>query len=141
MKLSVPSWLLPVCQLETRLRRLFSASFAIGRDSSARRIRWRSIFRKEEAYVVNRQLVRAQRSIDLFPRLSFVLWDEAFFHLNDTDWGARTGFDQNRAFGGLGFKRTPDAKGRVEFGYLNQTLDIPSGNDRTHHLLSVNFYF
>ena len=88
-----------------------------------------------------RQLVRAQRPFDLFPRLSFVLWDEAFFHLNDTDWGARTGFDQNRAFGGLGFKRTPEAKGRVEFGYLNDTLDIPSGNDRTHHLLSVNFYY
>lgn len=88
-----------------------------------------------------RQLVRVQRSLEAFPRLSLVVWDEAFFHLNDTDFGARAGFDQNRAFAGLGFKRNPDAKGRVEFGYLNHAIDVPSGNDRTEHLLSVNFYF
>jgi hypothetical protein len=88
-----------------------------------------------------RQLVRVQRSLAPFPRLSLVGWDEAFFHLNDTDFGANAGFDQNRAFAGLGFKRNPDGKGRVEFGYLNQAIDVPSGNDRTHHLLSINVFF
>ena len=40
--------------------------------------------------------------------------------LNDTEWGAVAGIDQNRLFGGVGL---PIASGgRVEFGLLNVLL-------------------
>lgn len=49
------------------------------------------------------------------PRLA--LWDEVFLGLNDTDWGAVAGFDQNRLFVGVGL---PVAHGgRVELGVVN----------------------
>lgn len=87
-----------------------------------------------------RQLVRAQHNLPQSPRLTLVAWDEAFFHLNDTDWGARTGFDQNRAFAGFGWKHDPDSPWRTEIGYLNQYINTASGSDRQNHILSVNFY-
>jgi hypothetical protein len=87
-----------------------------------------------------RQLVRAQHNLPQSPRLTLVAWDEAFFHLNDTDWGAESGFDQNRAFVGFGFKHKPESPFRTEIGYLNQFIENPGGNDRQHHILSVNIY-
>lgn len=87
-----------------------------------------------------RQLVRAQHNLPSSPRLTLVAWDEAFFHLNDTDWGAESGFDQNRAFVGFGFKHRPDSPWRTEIGYLNQYIDNPGGSDRQNHILSVNVY-
>lgn len=88
-----------------------------------------------------RQLVRMQYHLPRLPRLTFVTWDEIFFHLNDTDWGAVSGFDQNRAFVGFGWKRHSNSRLRTEIGYLHQTIDIPSGADRVNHILSTNFYY
>jgi hypothetical protein len=88
-----------------------------------------------------RQLVRMQYHLPDLPRLSFVAWDEIFFHLNDTDWGAASGFDQNRAFVGFGWKHQPSSPLRTEIGYLNQTINTPAGADRVNHILSVNFYY
>ena len=86
-----------------------------------------------------RQLVRFQHHLPELQQLSFVTWDEAFFHLNDTDWGATAGFDQNRAFVGFGWNHG-EGGSRTEFGYLNQWVDIPNNNDRANHILSINFY-
>jgi hypothetical protein len=58
-----------------------------------------------------RQMFRAQYTLPDSPRCSLVGWDEVFFLLNDTDWGARAGFDQNRIFLGVGF--TPDLAARI----------------------------
>lgn len=88
-----------------------------------------------------RQLARGQRVLTSCPQWSFVIWDEAFFHLNDTDWGARTGFDQNRAFIGVGFKKGPDARVRTEVGYLNQFISREDRRDFLNHTLSINFFF
>lgn len=88
-----------------------------------------------------RQLVRMQHHIPNLPRLSFVTWDEIFFHLRDTDWGAASGFDQNRVFVGFGWQHQPDSRLRTEIGYLNQTIDSPSGADRVNHILSINFFY
>ncbi len=68
-------------------------------------------------------------------RWSLVLWDEVFFALSDTDWGARAGFDQNRGFLGGAFHLT-DAV-RVEAGYMNQFVRR-SGPDQQNHVLSLN---
>lgn len=88
-----------------------------------------------------RQLFRGQRVINHSPEWSLVLWDEAFFNLNDTDWGAQSGFDQNRAFIGFGYKRFAESKVRTEIGYLNQFVDREEGADGLNHILSVNFFF
>ncbi|MEM6330712.1 MAG: DUF2490 domain-containing protein [Planctomycetota bacterium] len=88
-----------------------------------------------------RQLARAQRLLSDCPQWSLVLWDEAFFNLNDTDWGARPGLDQNRAFLGLGYKRCGRARERYEMGYLNQLINRQGGVDGMNHILSLNVFF
>lgn len=88
-----------------------------------------------------RQLARAQRILTDCPQWSLVVWDEVFFHLNDTDWGAEGGLDQNRAFVGFGFQRSPHVKGRTEIGYLNQFINRQGGIDGLNHILSVNYFF
>ena len=88
-----------------------------------------------------RQMIRGQRILSSCPQWSFIVWDEAFFNLNYTDWGAESGFDQNRAFIGFGFKRCPHAKIRTEVGYLNQFINRQGTNDGMNHILSINFFF
>jgi hypothetical protein len=89
-----------------------------------------------------RQMVRLQKPIDRYPNLLWVAWDEVFFHLNDTDWGARTGYNQNRLFVGIG--RTPPLRSsrRTEIGYLYQQIQVAEdGADLSNHILSINFFF
>jgi hypothetical protein len=88
-----------------------------------------------------RQQFRLERTLPAFTDLSFVGWDEIFYNLNDTDWGAEAGFDQNRAFAGVGFTMDPNCRWRTEIGYLNQVTASSSGPDRVNHILSVNFYW
>jgi hypothetical protein len=88
-----------------------------------------------------RQMLRGQWVLTSVPQWSLIAWDEAFFHLNDTDWGAETGFDQNRAFLGVGFKRCPHARVRTEIGYLNQFVNRPGDEERMTHILSLNWFY
>ncbi len=88
-----------------------------------------------------RQLFALRRPFEAAPRYTLVAWDEAFFHLNDTDWGAEAGFDQNRAFLGFGWKRCPESTWRVELGYLHQFINRSGVPDISNHLLSVNFFW
>ena len=88
-----------------------------------------------------RQFARGQRILSHCPQWSLVMWDEVFFHLNDTDWGANTGLDQNRAFIGFGYKRCPHAPVRTEVGYLNQFTNRRGGSDEMNHILAINFFF
>ncbi|WP_068263825.1 DUF2490 domain-containing protein [Rubripirellula obstinata] len=88
-----------------------------------------------------RQLHRAQKIITNCPQWSLIAWDEVFFNLNDTDWGADAGLDQNRAFLGFGYKSCPHAPVRTEIGYLNQFINNQGGNDGMNHILSINFFF
>ena len=55
--------------------------------------------------------------------------------LNDTDWGARKGFDRLRSFAGL---EVPVAgKATVEVGYLNQYVKNRGRADDVDHVLLV----
>ena len=65
---------------------------------------------------------------------------EAFFDLNDTDWGADSGFAQNRFFAGLAWKFDPEWHTTVEVGYLNQFLRDRSDDDSMNHILSMNLF-
>jgi hypothetical protein len=87
-----------------------------------------------------RQMLRAMHPLPGVENASVVLWDEVFFNTNDTDWGARSGFDQNRFFAGLAYVFSSHAK--AEAGYLNQYVNT-AATDRMHHVLSmtVNYKF
>ena len=87
-----------------------------------------------------RQLFSVRRKLPGLPRMTVVCWDELFYNLNDTDWGAESGFNQNRAFVGVGYKHSKHSPWRVEIGYLNQVLHNPFGSDRNHHILSLNLF-
>ena len=84
-----------------------------------------------------RQLVRAIKKIDGSASLSWLAWNELFINTRSTDWGALSGFDQNRAFAGLAWQAAPNA--RVEVGYVNQYI---RGNsvDRMNHILSTSLF-
>jgi hypothetical protein len=75
------------------------------------------------------------------PELSIVGWNEIFLNLNDTDWGAQSGFDQNRLFAGPGYGFTPML--RVQAGYLNRYVDTPTidrRNDEFATTVGMNFW-
>lgn len=93
----------------------------------------------------------------------WVVWEERFFDARDVGWGPESGFDQSRAFVGWAWLRGPLAEGgsagqasfggpprrlglgrtgRVEFGYLNQSIDHPGRDaDNRLHFLSFNLFF
>jgi hypothetical protein len=95
-----------------------------------------------EVRVRPRQMLKFMHPLEFEPRLSVIAWDELFVILNSTRSGGQSGFNQNRAFAGLGW--TFNKNFRVEGGYLNQYLDDATHTNNTmHHLimgsLFVNF--
>ena len=68
-----------------------------------------------------------------------LVWTEAFVALNDTDWGARSGFDQLRTF--VGAEVGLPGKSTVELGYLNQTINQAAGRTRMNHVASVTLWY
>ena len=71
---------------------------------------------------------------------SWVVWDELFIGLNDSDWGQRSGFDQNRFYTGPAWQIDP--QWRLEMGYMHNFINPPGGtdNDRTNHNLSITLF-
>jgi hypothetical protein len=67
-------------------------------------------------------------------RVSFVVYDELFLHLNNTSRHAR-GVEQNRAYGGVSIAASGST--RIEAGYVNQFYPGHRGApDRLYHVLS-----
>ena len=69
--------------------------------------------------------------------VSFVAWNEIFANLNSTDAGTHSGFNQNRAFAGMGYAISKNKI--VEIGYMNQYINRPRNPrpDQMLHVLSV----
>lgn len=87
-----------------------------------------------------RELLKFNWPFSFHPAASFVLADEVFVNLTQTDWGAPTakqGFDQNRGFTGIGYRFTPIIL--TEVGYINQYINTTT-RDRMNHILSINLY-
>lgn len=81
-----------------------------------------------------RTLLRGALPLDDAEQWSGILWDEVFFHLNSVEGGPTAGFDQNRAFLGVGRKLSKNLT--VEVGYLNNFIRRPaSASDRMIHAL------
>lgn len=85
-----------------------------------------------------RQMVRATTPSSLHQQLSWVVWDELFINLNQTDWGVMRGTDQNRLFLGANWKF--DELSNLEVGYINQYVNGKT-IDRENHILSSTIRF
>ncbi len=96
------------------------------------RLEQRALEGNDGAAVRARQQVRLTRPLP-GGRVSAIVWDEVFVHLNSTRRTA-SGLDQNRVFGGVGVALTPIA--RLEVGYMNQYINSLSGPARSHHIVS-----
>ncbi len=85
-----------------------------------------------------RQMVRATTPSSLHQQLSWVIWDELFINLNQTDWGVMRGTDQNRLFLGANWKI--DELSNLEVGYINQYVNGKT-IDRENHIISSTIRF
>ncbi|MBL0692305.1 DUF2490 domain-containing protein [Comamonas sp. JC664] len=73
-------------------------------------------------------------------RLSLIVWDEVFYHLNSVDRGPSAGFDMNRVFVGAGWKYGEHSS--VEVGYLNVFTRRPyAETEQLIHTLAVTMPF
>lgn len=86
-----------------------------------------------------RQMIRFMHPFEFEPRLSLITWDEAFYRVNSTDWGGKSGFDQNRAFAGLGWSFNKNV--RAELGYLNQYIENADHSTATMRHLGMASVF
>jgi hypothetical protein len=84
-------------------------------------------------------MIRLMHPLAAEPRLSLIAWDEFFIRLNTTQAGGQAGFDQNRAFAGLGW--TFNKNVRTEVGYMNQYLDDATHTNNTMHNLIMGSVF
>ena len=107
---------------------------------SRTRLEQRFIENSDETGYKIRQMIRLTMPSSISSKLRWVAYDEYFINLNDTDYGARRGFDQNRAFLGMNWAFAPDLK--FEIGYLNQYVNAKN-TDLDNHVLSstLNFTF
>lgn len=105
-------------------------------------LQWRN--RLEERFIEDesetgwrlRELLKTTVPVTDDKRLFLSVWDELFFDLNDTTWGQRAGFRQNRAFAGLGWFADEARTISFEVGYLNQWIDRRN-EDGLNHVLAI----
>ena len=83
-----------------------------------------------------RQQARFSHAVTPGSKLSWVVYDELFVHLNSTN-RYRSGIDHNRAYAGLSGALSPAL--RVDLGYLNQFIPGHNIPDRMNHILSGTF--
>jgi hypothetical protein len=86
-----------------------------------------------------RELVKATVPLPGTDRVFLAAYDELFFDLDDTPWGQRRGFRQNRFFAGPGLRLDREKHVVLEVGYLNQWIDRRR-EDRDNHVLSLNLF-
>lgn len=103
--------------------------------SSRSRLEQRTIESADDTGWRARQFFKATRPFMGSNTLYWSLWDEVFINLNDTDWGADAGLDQNRIFGGLGIRI--NNKARTEIGYMHQFVNRDKRSDAHNHILSL----
>jgi len=113
---------------------------AIGRGllSSRTRIERRHVSPGREAGWRLRNMVRYVHPIARPADPRALIWAEPFVAFNDTDWGARKGFDQVRSFAGL--ELPLPGKSTLEAGYMNQRANLSGGRVRSNHIASLTFF-
>lgn len=82
-----------------------------------------------------RQQLRLDVRFDFNPNLIFILGDEYFYHVRDTEW-TQQGYGQNRFYTGLGFDFH---NVHIEALYMNQQYRIRHSQNLVNHLVVLNF--
>ena len=120
---------------------LWSRSRRQSKLTSRTRLEQRFVGRGDDTGWRLRQFYKFLRPFEFEPRLSAVVWDEAFFDLNSTDWGQSGGFSQNRVFTGFGWtlERLPQAP-RIEIGYMHQYIHRQGADDTHNHIVGINWF-
>jgi hypothetical protein len=98
--------------------------------------RWRPVWGSDTGWRA-RQFVRV--TVPLQGPWVFTAWDELFVALNDSDWGQRGGFDQNRVFVGAGLWAVARTL-RLELGYFNQYVYRRGAADAVNHAAMMNAF-
>jgi len=78
-------------------------------------------------------------SVPLGATWSAVLYDEYFYNLNSTNYGATAGSDRNRFFVGPGAKISPEVT--IEAGYLHQYVFGTNSPDKSDDILAVSAFW
>jgi Protein of unknown function (DUF2490) len=88
-----------------------------------------------------RQMIRYVLPFEKGSRWAVRIFDEAFFALNDTDWGADAGLAENQIFLGLGWTFDTARIWTFEAGYMNQWKPKSSSPDIMNHVLFVQLHW
>ncbi len=127
---------------ETREDRSFQQlNWSLGRPagvtlSSRTRVEQRWLASGDDMGWRVRQMVRGAVPVQAGSKVSLLASVEVFVALNDTDWGARGGFDRMRSFAGVELPLS--GKSTVELGYLNQFVNGAAGRDQMDHVAAIN---
>lgn len=96
-------------------------------------------FRMEERFIngisgmIPRLTLKSNVSHPLSDDVYLAFWEAAFFNLADKGEGPVSGFEQNRVYGGIGFKLSKAVK--LEFGYLWGYERKRTGPNESNHVL------
>jgi len=100
------------------------------------RLEERSVSVGDDLGVVLRYAVKYTRPIGDSGRRSFVLAEEPFVALRDTDWAGKSGLRQNRL--GIGVAWKLSQKILLETAYMNIYSGVEDAADRMRHLAVIN---
>ena len=118
---------------------LWNGSFAKWSVQSRTRLEQRFVEGGDDVGWRLREFVKVVYPLIASERLRFAAYEEVFFNLNSTDWGAQAGFDQNRLFLGLNVPLDADQKIQAELGYLNRYAEPDdAAGGAMDHLISFN---
>ncbi len=118
---------------------IWKDSFDFGNLLTRTRLEQRFLSNGNDAGWRFRQFVKYTHPV-ISERFYLSIWDEVFVNLNSTDWGANSGFGQNRFFSGIGVFIDQNRHFRFEFGYINQFIDNRGRNDQFNHILSGSLF-
>ena len=115
------------------------ADLAGGKLSCRSRIERRRISTGHDTGWRAREMLRYVHPLTTPDRPRALVSLELFGALDDTDWGARAGFDQARTFVGLEVP-IKGSTSTFEIGYLNQTVNAAGGVVRVNHIASLALF-
>ena len=117
----------------------WSHKYAFATVSSRSRLEQRFMDTGSEVGWRFRQRLKVSVPLVFAPDFSLVGSEEYFVNINQTNYGADDGFDQNRVFAGIGYNFNTHV--RTEAGYMNNYFRKVNRPDRMDHCLAVSLFF
>lgn len=109
------------------------------------RYEFRHLQGREETSMRLRHLVRSLYQFNQSYKLFLVLYDELFYNLNTIENASapnpHKGFDQNRAFLGVGHRFGETNNHFFELGYMNNYIVRYSKDNQVNHILAAQYIY